>query len=215
MIQQRLGVICAFGGLTLIASAANLLMLHAKAGENRFARLDPPRTAEELASDRASIARQIRESGGGKFHKALMMHVDFPGLEQPILHDLDEIDLPDSAAIIGIEVDGEACAFVLSRMVDPKTHIVNMTMNQKAISVTYCDLTDCVRVFSDDSATRIPIHVGGLDTDRSLVLLSQGIRYGHMSSHLPHDDYPFARMNLGDWKRKHPGTKVCVPPIKD
>ena len=48
-------------------------------------------------------------------------------------------------AVVGIEINGEACAFVLDSLRQPERHIVNLTFDRTALSVTYCDLVDCVR----------------------------------------------------------------------
>ena len=128
---------------------------------------------------------------------------------------VDDADYSDSTAIVGVDVDGMQCAFVLDEMQDPARHVVNLVINQKPISVAYCDLVDCVRVVTDDSQDPIPLNVGGLDIDNQLVLSLRGTRYGQQSPDLPLNDYPFTRTTLGDWKSQFPKTMICVPPEVD
>jgi hypothetical protein len=173
--------------------------------------LDPP-TAEEKARWRAEREEQKRIMKGGEFHDPLFLMVNYPGVEQPDLVEIGDIDLPGDTEIVGVEVDGHPCAFVLDKMKDPARHIVNLVLNRHAVSVTYCDLVDCVRVLSDESKTPLPLHVGGLDVNRQMVFLYKGNRYGQQSAALPLTDYPYSRTTLGDWIRHHPNTRVCVPP---
>lgn len=51
---------------------------------------------------------------------------------------------------MGIVINGEACAFVIQAMCPIDQHIVNLILNSTSISVTYCDLVDCVRVVKSD-----------------------------------------------------------------
>ncbi len=155
--------------------------------------------------------RRLEEiSAGGRFYKPLAMAIDLPGVEQPTLQQAKDVDLPASTPVVGVEVNGTACAFVLAEMHDPRRHIVNLLMNQIPISVTYCNLNDCARVLSDDSSTPIPLHIGGLDIESQMVFSFQGVRYSQKSKALPLADYRFQRTTLGDWCRKHPATQVYV-----
>jgi len=152
---------------------------------------------------------------GGEFYRPLRMHADFPGIDQLATHPISEIDLPDATPIIGVEVGDQACAFVVSQMAHPQSHIINLDFNGLPLSVSYCDLQDKVRVVCDPTTDMIDLNVGGLDVENQLVLLHKGRRYGQMSPGLPLDDYAFTRMNLGQWKLQHPSTRVCISPILD
>ena len=141
--------------------------------------------------------------------------MDHPGIDSRSLKTLPEDYLVDSTPVIGIEVDGEPMAFVMEKMMDPKAHIVNLNFkHKKSISVTYCYLVDCVRVLAEDAEDPIPLHVGGLDVDKQMVFLLNGERYSQMSPDLPLADYPFKRTTLGNWKRLHPDTRICMPPSR-
>lgn len=160
----------------------------------------------------AEIWREAMPLPAGRFHKALRMRLDFPGIVQPELEDVADVGLTDPTPVIGIEVDGAAVGFVIEKMKDPKAHIVNMNFDQKkSVSVTFCDLADCVRVVSAASDKPLELHVGGLDIDQQMVYLFKGERYGQMSADLPLEDYPFQRTTLGQWKKQHPKTLICIP----
>jgi hypothetical protein len=203
-------------GFASVVGMANLwaVRLSPKAGEAAYQPLAPP-TEEEQARDRLEFAERERAIKGGTFHKPLQIYAYFAGIDQPVLSESSDVDLPDLTPVVGVEVNGESCAFVLEEMRDPATHIVNLIMNDKPISVAYCDLVDCVRVVSDESQKPIPLHVGGLDVDQQLVLLLNGERYGQESADLPLQDYPFVRMSWLEWKQLHPDTRVYLAPQID
>ena len=179
-----------------------------------------PSTAAEIAY----WAERDRLFKGGRFYKPLFDLVDMPGVSDPELVDASEVELPDSTDVIGIEVGGKAIAFDLQSMGKPERHIVNLLVDQQPISVTYCNLVDCVRVFKrrensdskqtedSDAAERgvIPLRVGGLDIDRQMVLLLEGERYGQESPSIPLIDHPHRRTSLGQWKRLHPHTCIYL-----
>ena len=169
-----------------------------------------PDTPEEIARELALQAEHDRIIKGGEHYKPLKMLVDFPGVDQPDLVDASESELPESTQIIGIEVDGQFCAIVLQSMLDPERHIVNMIFNQKPVSATYCNLVDCVRVLTDARESPIPLHVGGVDIDSQMVFLLDGQRYGQSSKGLPLADHQFDRMELGQWQRLHPTTRIYM-----
>ena len=175
--------------------------------ESVFVCLDPKISERQRKETRDFVEQQQREMKGGQFYKSLQLHVDFPSIDDPVTTSIDEVDLPDSTPVIGVEVDGKTCAYVVSRMVDPMAHIVTMTLNQTRVSVTYCDLKDCVRVLNMEG-TSDSLHVGGLDIDNHLVLLMNGVRYGQMSAGIPLKDHPHVRTTLGDWRMQFPDSQV-------
>lgn len=167
-----------------------------------------PSTPEQLALIEKEDAEMARILAGGKHHKPLRMVVDFPGIQDPPLKLAAHSNLPDSTRVIGIEVNGEPCAIVLGAMVDPARHIINLVLNHQPVSVTYCDLADCVRVLTDERKAAIPLRVGGLDMDDQMVLLFENQRYAQLSMKLPLQDFPFVRTNLGAWMILHPASLV-------
>ena len=110
--------------------------------------------------------------------------------------------------MVGVEIAGEAFAFVLDDMANPRKHIANLHVHGKAISVTYCNLVDCVRVLTQDDDQPLALSVGGLDVNNQMVLLWEGKRYGQSSLAIPLGDYPFERMQWGEWLSQYPETRV-------
>ncbi len=204
-----LGLVC----LAVCAQAAMVWEQSIRTGWTDSHRLRPL-SAEELAAEIAETERIKKIRAGGRHHKALQRLVEFPGVKNPELIRPENASLPDSTPVVGVEVDGAACAFVLSAMNDPSRHIVNLMINQKPVSVTYCNYADCVRVLSQESNQPISLQVGGLDVDNQMVFLFQDQRYGQQSRAIPLSDYPFQRTTLGDWQQAHPETLVYVGDVQ-
>ena len=165
-----------------------------------------PKTAQELQKE----AEYEKLIAGGEFYKPLKLVVDYPGVTAPDMLNADAVELPASTEIVGVEINGEFCAFVLNSMLSPRKHIVNLVIDESPLSVTYCNLVDCVRVLTREGNGAIPLSVGGLDVDNQLVLLLGDLHYGQSSPGLPLNDYPFDRMTWGKWKAQHPTTKIYV-----
>ncbi|QDT12748.1 DUF3179 domain-containing (seleno)protein [Planctomycetes bacterium K23_9] len=169
-----------------------------------------PDTPEEIAITKAIEAEDRNIRGGGEFFKPLKFIVNYPGIDRPKIVKGEDSGLPESTPIVGVEVGGKPYAFVIAALCDPEQHIVNLFVNETPLSVTYCDLVDCVRVLTDDSDQPIPLCVGGLDVEQQVVLLLEGQRYGQSSAGIPLKDYPFVRTTLWNWKERHPSTSVDV-----
>jgi hypothetical protein len=162
------------------------------------------------------VAKRVGRASGaateevGKFHKPLRVKVDFPGIDQPELLAGDQVDLAPATEVIGVEIDGQACALVLNAMSEKERHVVNLMLNDSPVSVSYCNLSQCVRVLTSDSSSTIPLGVGGLDIESRMVLLFKGQRYSQDSKDLPLQDIPFSRLEWGTWKLQHPETKIYL-----
>lgn len=149
---------------------------------------------------------------GGKSHKPLQLFLDLPGVESSKFIEANAAKLNPTTEIVGIVRSGKHYAFVLQFMSKPQDHIVNMLIDNKPISVTYCDRVDCVRVLTNDSEAPIQLRVGGLDIDSQMVFSLEGTRYGQSSTDLPLQDYEFNRMTWMQWKTRYPETLVYVGP---
>ena len=177
----------------------------------------PPSSVYRGGASQVRIESEHRRDAiqGGRFHKALQTYVDHAGISQPPLQESSDVHLSDETPVIGIEVAGQAIAFISEKMMDPLAHIVNLNFDHElSVSVTYCNLANCVRVLRDASDAPIPLHVGGLDIENQMVFLYRGERYSQSSTALPFEDHPFERLTWGEWKRRYPATKVCVPPSR-
>lgn len=80
--------------------------------------------------------------------------------------------LHDEDLVIGVVVNGKAKAYALSSVHAPDRHVHNGMQGDTPVTVTFCDLADCVQVFTREGATK-PLGVKiehGASKDRKMVI---------------------------------------------
>jgi hypothetical protein len=131
----------------------------------------------------------------------------------------------DDEEVIGVVVGGKARAYRLDAFRDRTRHLVNDLIGGVPVAVTYCDLSDCVRVYTDPrGASPMDIEVAGL-TDGEMVMKLGGVLYfqksgkpmkpGEGSAALPFELLSPTRTTWKEWVRGHPETDVYVGPRQD
>ncbi len=127
---------------------------------------------------------------------------------------VSEVTLPDDAEVIAVEIDGVHYAFPKLYMEGIGDHIVSEVIEGLPIAVTYCNETECVRVFTDQEATgKIDLLQNGLQ-DGGLALLLGDEVYLQESEEIPLDDYAFTVQRWGQWKTDHPDGQVLAEIIR-
>jgi hypothetical protein len=121
--------------------------------------------------------------------------------------------LKDTEAVIGVMVDGRPRAYVVHALSYPRTHVVDDVVAGHPVTVTYCDLKDCTRVFTGDGDGPLDVGVGGYDD--GLLLRTNGRRYRQDSGEgmdpgepLPFPEMGFVRTTWKEWRDAHPDTDV-------
>jgi hypothetical protein len=143
------------------------------------------------------------------------------GIRQPPTQSVDEADLEDDAEVIGVWIEGRARAYGIAALsAGPEFHVVNDVLSDRPVTVAYCDLTDCARVFTSKTrGSPFDIGVGGLDKDMGMMLYVDGARYalkdGKNLTHpdglpLPYERMDYERTTWGEWRRVHPDTDVYL-----
>lgn len=154
-------------------------------------------------------------SEAGRKHDPLGMVLDIAGVKHPDLVAASELQLNSDEEVIGVEFQGKAFAFVKRGMHDPTTHIANLLVDGKPLSVTYCSMAQCARVVTADERDEpLDLRVGGLDIHSQMVLLFEEQRFGQASMQLPLNDQPFQQMTLGEWTKRHPSTSVYLGDVQ-
>jgi len=143
--------------------------------------------------------------------------VDFPKMVTP-----DEIELREKQEVLGVVVAGQARAYPLFSMRGMSDHVINdhvidETGKRKPFTVTYCDLTECTRVFEaedgrDDASLRVGI-MGLKDGGLALMWKKNGFKQTDELEGLR--DYPYERTIWSEWKSAHPDTLVYAGPPKE
>ena len=145
---------------------------------------------------------------------------DEPGIYDAKFYTVDEVVFPDDELVIGIEVEGQACAYLLAGMNDVDQHIVHHELAGQQFAVTYCDKSDCIAVY-DKAGTTAEIRNGGFSGE-TLWILYDGQRFEQDAEGIPLKNFPSAKTTWGDWKQKYPHSLVYVglgmsvgPTLKD
>ena len=61
--------------------------------------------------------------------------------------------IPDNDEVIGVVINGQPRAYWLKALKYPPWHIVNDVVVGVPVSVTYCDRTDCTRVYTNSQSS--------------------------------------------------------------
>jgi hypothetical protein len=127
--------------------------------------------------------------------------------------------ISDDEPVIGVVVDGKPRAYRLWAFIGPQRHVLNDLVAAKPVTVTYCDLRDCVRVFAGDGPAPLDVGTGG--HDRGLLLLVGGRRFRQESlepadptarAQFPLRPMRFERTTWKQWRDAHPDTDVVLDP---
>jgi hypothetical protein len=149
---------------------------------------------------------------------------DIPAVLSPRTHSAGEVRLKDDAQVIGVTAQGRGRAYLLQALVSPEHHVVNDLIGQVPITVTYCNMTDSVRVFTDSRLGQpLDLAVGGWTghhTGRGLaacMLLRTRENWfrqddvepvGDEAVTFPYKQAPFVRTSWKKWRTAHPDTDV-------
>lgn len=128
-------------------------------------------------------------------------------------------DLPDSEEVVGVNADGRFRSYRLAAMgQSPALHVVNDRIGTIPVSVTYCDLRNCIAVFIGVGGDPLDLREGGLFGGRMLLRVGES-RYLQETLEPPTPSgapqFPYAahsweRTTWGAWRRTHPRTDVYI-----
>ncbi len=195
-----------FGATAVILAGSFFLSAQLFLAASEHYRSEP---LAETGFERARLVGNQYQPSGDDDHRSLMIVLDIPGVTVPDWADQEELDLSSDTEVVGVEVDDKAYAFVLEALSDRSTHIVNTLANDRPLTVTYCNKSECVRVLTSSKSSRpIDLHVGGMDIEGEMVVMLANTRYTQSSEKLPLDDMPFERTTYADWQARHPATVV-------
>jgi hypothetical protein len=128
----------------------------------------------------------------------------------------------DYTPVIGVSAGGRHRAYTLQALTRPDGHIYNDLLGKIPITVTYCNLDDCVKVFTaPDRDQPLDIAFGGPDQDRRRKLW---LRVGEIffrqdtekpveagrTTPFPYAKTDFVRTTWGEWSKAHPDTDIYV-----
>jgi hypothetical protein len=125
-----------------------------------------------------------------------------------------EANLADDDVVVGVVVGSKARAYRLNAFKYIDSHVVNDVVNKTAVTVTYCDRDDCLRVYTDDREEPLPIGVGGFREGLLLRIgnssFEQKTGKRRVGGETPPRSMPFERTSWGEWKKAHADTDVYL-----
>src|SRR5262249_40673622 len=97
-----------------------------------------------------AVMLRVRQ-GAGSFKRGTeppnpWLHFNAPGIDRPPIVAAGDAGLNDNEEVIGVDVRGKARAYRLSALLDRQHHVVNDLIDGVPVTVTYCDLSNCLRV---------------------------------------------------------------------
>jgi hypothetical protein len=132
-----------------------------------------------------------------------------PGLENGRFYAAEEVIIPAETMVIGVEVGGSFRAYLPGGMNDIDQHVLHDDFNGEPITVAYCNMSDCARVFVRGDVAADQIHMGGWNGVAMLLLIDEK-RYVQSDQEMPLDEYPIKRVTWFEWKTAHPETTIYV-----
>ncbi len=142
-----------------------------------------------------------------------------PVIRPPVVRGI-ESELAPETPVIGVEIDGKARAYRVEAMADRHHHVVNDLVGNVPITVAYCDLTDCVQVYVDPSASApLDVSLAGLLAG-AMVIQVEGALYDHQTGRavdpakgpatIRFERLAPIRTTWREWLAQHPETDVYV-----
>jgi hypothetical protein len=123
---------------------------------------------------------------------------------------VSDSELPDDAVIIALEINGVHYAYPKLRLSDIGAHVATEILGDIPIAVTYCNETECVRVFTGDTGgPRLDVTQEGLDKGKFLILVD-GKPWFQDDESIPLQDYAFELVSWNQWKTEHPNGLVLA-----
>jgi hypothetical protein len=143
------------------------------------------------------------------------LYLHFAGVRTPAVHAANSVALSDRTSVIGVTVESGVRAYLVQALRLPATHVINDLIGNVAVTVTYCDRTDCARVMTElDRREPLDVAVAGFVRGK-LLLDIEGRTYSQDDGDVPLPDLEFSRTTWGEWKAQHPDTEVYMGTFSD
>src|SRR5215831_3567798 len=104
----------------------------------------------ERASRRKTPARLVVEHHAHSWGRPLFQET----IQRPPVLKATAAKLKPEETVIGVEVGGRARAYRLAALEDHRRHLVNDLVGGVPVSVAYCNMSHCVRVYTDPQGSQ-------------------------------------------------------------
>lgn len=132
----------------------------------------------------------------------------------------DRASIGPDEVVAGVVVNGKARAYRLESMRLSDRHLINDLIGKVPVSISYCNLSNCVRVYMDTKSSEpLDIQVAGI-LNGDMILKIKGSLYSQKSGTAVetgegHAKVPYAtltpeRTTWRQWRMDHPETDLYV-----
>jgi hypothetical protein len=149
-----------------------------------------------------------------------------PGQEAPSVRlrrdSAQRVTFPDDTEVVGVSAGGEDRAYILRTLAPISQHVVNDSFGDLPVSITYCPMRDCLRVFVGEAGGEpLGLRPSGYAMEGGMVLDHQGELFYQESGNPfgppsgrrpPLREIPHTRTTWKAWKEQHPTTEVIYYP---
>ncbi|MDE0818151.1 MAG: DUF3179 domain-containing (seleno)protein [Pirellulaceae bacterium] len=123
---------------------------------------------------------------------------------------VQESNLDDQDEVITLNVGEQHYAFPKRWMNGMSEHVVSEIYDNLPVAVTYCNESECVRVFQGQvGGEKLDIMQAGLAAGHMAILID-GQSFLQEAEDIPYSEYPFELMLWGQWKTDHPDGLVLT-----
>ena len=123
---------------------------------------------------------------------------------------VQETSLDDQDEVITLKIGEQHYAFPKRWMKGMGEHVVSEKYEDLPIAVTYCNESECVRVFQGEvGEKKLDIMQAGLAAGHMAILVD-GQSFLQEAEDIPYSEYPFELMLWGAWKTDHPDGLVLT-----
>jgi hypothetical protein len=128
--------------------------------------------------------------------------------KKPVHEPGDSAGLVEATPVIGVTAGGRSRAYVRAAMCSPPSHVVNDMLGYTAVTVTYCDITDHVRVFTEAGRHEaLDVSVYGRIGGKMNIKVREHV-FAQDDDKIPLPELSFVRATWGEWKSLHPQSDV-------
>ena len=159
----------------------------------------------------------LNESNTGPDSQLMRVPITPGEFETPdrVFTTVQETSLDDKDEVITLNIGDSHYAFPKRWMNGMAEHVVSEIYEDLPIAVTYCNESECVRVFQGPAGgEKMDIMQHGL-ADGHMAMLVDGIPFLQEAEDIPYDEYPFELMTWGEWKIDHPDGLVLTEVIRE
>jgi hypothetical protein len=123
---------------------------------------------------------------------------------------VQESSLDDQDEVITLIIGDQHYAFPKRWMTGMSEHVVSEVYEDLPITVTYCNESECVRVFQGQvGEEKLDIMQAGLAAGHMAILVD-GQSFLQEAEDIPYSEYPFELMLWGEWKTNNPDGLVLT-----